>query len=323
MAGFTVFSVAFADEPVPSADQMPLRIYGETEIRFATVEEGQRVLTARDTFTENLSKFDLQVRLQTDAAVTLADWDRSVSREVIAWDKVDIERITASVNRIRPKLDSFRLPLPKTVLLVHTTGKEEADAAYTRANAIVLPSKVLNHPPAQLDSLLLHELFHVLSRHDRDTRRELYKIIGFELCEPIKLPPSLVDRKLTNPDAPGIDCLIELAEGDKRFTAAPILYSSAKAYDAQKGGSLFTYLTFRLLVVEQRDGKWQAVFHDEQPTVVDPRKLPGFYEKIGKNTGYIIHPDEILADNFIYLVTGKQKLETPHIVEQMGRILAK
>src|SRR5262249_36039098 len=137
---------------------------------------------------------------------------------------------------------------PKGIVLIHTSGDEEANAAYTRGTAIVLPTKVLSYQPTQLDRLLLHELFHVLGRHDGAVRAKLYRIIGFEPCEPIEPPASLAPRRITNPDAPRIDCTINLTAADGRvFTGAPILYSAIKAYDAKRGGTIFEYLTFRLL----------------------------------------------------------------------------
>lgn len=309
-------------EPMPPAGK-PVPLVAGTVVKFASRDEGIAILTARDAFTEQLSKFDLQSRLRTNADVTLADWQKSVAREVLPWEAAEIERLTAALGRLRERLAKFRLPLPEVVLLIRTTGKEEADAAYTRANAIVLPGKMVQKQADDLDSLLLHELFHVLSRHDKTLRRELYAVIGFHLCDPIALPPSLADRKLTNPDAPAIDCYIEMTIDGKPITAAPFLYASAKEYDPQQGGSLFRYLTFRLLVIERRDGKWQAVFHGEQPTVIDPRKLPAYFDQIGKNTGYIIHPDEILADNFVHLVLGHEHLPTPRVIDAMSRLLAK
>ena len=39
-----------------------------------------------------------------------------------------------------------------------------------------------------------------------------------------------------------------------------------------------------------------------KPSSSIPEKEPAFLDKIGKNTNYIIHPDEILADNFVRLV---------------------
>ena len=46
-----------------------------------------------------------------------------------------------------------------------------------------------------------------------------------------------------------------------------------------------------------------------------------FYQKIGKNTEYIINPEEILADNFAYLVTQKKNLPNPEIIQKIAAIL--
>ena len=35
--------------------------------------------------------------------------------------------------------------------------------------------------------------------------------------------------------------------------------------------------------------------------------VPDFFEKITTNTGYIIHPDEIIADNFMYIMMREKK----------------
>ena len=102
-----------------------------------------------------------------------------------------------------------------------------------------------------------------------------------------------------------------------------MLYASVKEYDAKKGGSFFQYLTFRLLVVEKKGDRWQPMLLDGEPIVIDAKKEPAFYEKIGKNTNYVIHPDEILADNFVHLVMEDQDLMTPRIVKEMRLTLAK
>jgi hypothetical protein len=49
--------------------------------------------------------------------------------------------------------------------------------------------------------------------------------------------------------------------------------------------------------------------------------VPGYDAQIGANTKYVIHPEEILADNFVFLVDGRIDLPTPRVVEAMGRIL--
>jgi hypothetical protein len=304
-----------------ATDELPLA--GETVVRFASLEEGQAAISADDDFTRSLSRFDLQCRLQTGDAVTVEDWRSFVKKEVQAWEPAQVALASDSIKRLRARLEKLNLPLPKTVLLVRTTGKDEGNAAYTRGAAIVLPDKVLAYQPAQLDRLLAHELFHVLSRNQPMLRSDLYGLIGFQPVRPIALPPSLAPRKITNPDAPLVDCVIEIIDGDQTYFGAPVLYASQKEFDPKSGGTLFSYLTFRLLVVEKHEGAWRPVMKGEQPVVIDPKNLPAYFEKIGRNTQYIIHPDEILADNFVHLVMGDQNLATPRIVERMGRMLGK
>lgn len=306
-----------------AADEGPLEmpLCGETKVVFAGVEAGMKVQTATDAFTQSLSKFDLQVRLKRTENATLEEWKKFVAAEVLPWSDEELAHVKPAVTVLADKLKKLKLPLPEKVLLVHTSGKEEGDAAYTRGNAIILPSKVLNYPPERLEDLLCHELFHVLSRHDAETRQRLYGIVGFRACEEIPLPAALRDRKLTNPDAPLINCTIDLKIEGRVVTTTPVLYANVEKYDAAAGGSLFRYLTFRLMAVEKRDGKWQPAKGDGGPILLDPKQTPSYLEQIGKNTGYIIHPDEILADNFIQLVKQNKNVATPKIIEQMASVL--
>jgi hypothetical protein len=56
---------------------------------------------------------------------------------------------------------------------------------------------------------------------------------------------------------------------------------------------------------------------DGEPLLLVPAKTKSFVEQIGQNTKYTIHPDEILADNFVHLVLQTEKLDSPQIVEKM------
>jgi hypothetical protein len=319
MASVIVALLLLQAEPGPA--DVPLT--ENSVVRFVSTEEGRQILAADDAFTASLSRFDLQCRLKTDKPVTLADWKAFAAQHVRPWEAPDVATVTASLERLTRRLARFRLPLPPVIRLIRTTGDEEAGAAYTRGNTIILPSKVLNYDATQLDRLLLHELFHILSRHDGAVRAKLYRTIGFELCEPIELPASLAPRRITNPDAPLIDCLITLAAKDgQTHTGAPVLYSAAD-YDAKRGGTLFQSLVFRLLIVEQRSGRWQPLLKNGEPVVINVKGEAAFLDKIGKNTNYIIHPDEILADNFVRLCMDDQDIPTPRITEEMRRVLAK
>jgi hypothetical protein len=293
----------------------------DSVVRFADPASARAVLTTDDDFSLRLSKFDLQSRLQTDRNVTRDDWKKLVADQVTDWPAAEREKVQQVVATLRVKLKPFRLPLPKEILLIRTTGKEEGDAAYTRANAIVLPASRLRHQPPQLESLMTHELFHVLSRYDPVIRRALYKIVGFTIGEEINLPQSLEDRRITNPDAPALDCFIQLNNEDQQVTAVPILYATPKDFDPKGGKAFFAYVTFRLLVVDKVDGNWQPRMKDQQPVVLDPKGISNFHDQIGKNTNYTWHPDEILADNFVHLINRRMNLATPRITDEMAKVL--
>jgi hypothetical protein len=111
------------------------------------------------------------------------------------------------------------------------------------------------------------------------------------------------------------------AKSGKKVTGAPVLYAATKQYDAKKGATIFQSLLFRLLVVEQRGDRWQPVLLKGEPVVINPREEQEFLDRVGKNTNYIIHPDEILADNFVRLVMNDENIPSPQITDQMRRVL--
>ena len=293
-----------------------------TKVRFATAEHGRALLAAEDDFSKSLSRYDLQCRLQTDQPVTLDDWRQFTAAQVRDWSSDDRRRVREAWIALDQRLKPYNLPLPGEIWLVRTTGNEENHAAYTRGRAIVLPTKVMGYGPIALQRLLAHELFHILSRHDRRLRARLYRIIGFELCEPVELPASLAARKITNPDAPLVDCTIQLAAADGTiYRAAPILYAADATYDAKRKPTLFQSLIFRLMVVQQAGNRYEPVLRDGQPVVIDPTREPAFFAQVGRNTDYLIHPDEILADNFVRLVFADAEVRTPQILEEMKKTL--
>lgn len=307
----------------PTLAPADVQLTDGAKAHFATVEEARSVLSARDDFARAVSPFDRQARLQAAEPVSLEDWLAFNATQAKSWSEAERAKVAAALDNLRPKLEKFRLPLPEKILLVRTTGKEESGAAYTRQAAIILPDGMLGSDGDKLERLLAHELFHVLSRHDAAWREKLYRIIGFEPMPAIELPGEWAARKITNPDAPRIDSRISLEIDGQPVAAAPVLFATPAEFDAQAGGSLFKHLTFRLLVLEQDGDRWRAKLENGQPMFLDPREEPDYARQTGGNIGYIIHPDEILADNFVLLVRGEREVKTPRILDEMRTLLAK
>jgi hypothetical protein len=250
------------------------------------------------------------------------DWKQYVAKEVEPWNEADRKRLVKMLETLRKKFAKFSVPLPDEVLLVATTGKEESNAAFCRGRAVILPASLRRESDARLESVLIHELFHVSSNQHPEMRTELYRIVGFETCPPIEIHPSLQERRISNPDAPRIDCVMELPDGEQVFHVAPVIYASVAKFDPRSGGTMFRFLEFRLMVVQRVGDTWQAADRMGQALVIDPKTSRVFHEKIGANTKYIIHPEEILADNFVHMILENKNLANPQIVEQLQKVLA-
>jgi len=309
-----------AKEAGASRSRAAIPLTGNSELKLATVRQGRDVLGRRDAYIQALQPLERQIRLRSEGPVSTQEFLEHAQNQVLPWEEEQRERLLSIAASLAERLAGLDLPLPKDVLLVQTTGEEESGAAYTRGNAIVLPRRRLAANDAALQRLLAHELFHVISRHDAGLRRELYEIIGFHPCEPIPLPDELKAVKITNPDAPALDSRITIEHNGEMLNVIPILLSDRDEFDPRRK-RLFDYLQFRLLAVHRQNGAWQPLLSDGQPILIEGRSSASYREKIGRNTNYIIHPDEILADNFVHLVMGTKDLPSPKIVEQMRAVL--
>ncbi|GGC77487.1 eCIS core domain-containing protein [Undibacterium terreum] len=295
-----------------------------TTFSFATVQQGQSILTTRDDFVQGLSPFDRAARLKTAGEVAEPAYLKFVSENVQEWSGREKELVQATVAQLQARLTELSLPFPKPVVMIKTSGKEEGGAAYTRGNAIILTEAELSEKSKTgLPRLISHELFHVLSRQNPALREKLYAVIGFQPCGELAFPATLKAVKLTNPDAPRNDYCIQVKAGDTSSWAMPILYANAAHYDPVKGGEFFDYLNFKLLLVEKGNAitPAQPRNDDKGPRLLEVREVTGFFEQIGKNTNYIIHPEEIMADNFAMMMVKDPKIASPEIISKMQAVL--
>jgi len=301
-----------------------VKLGDRTTIVFATIEQGRSILGQRDVFAKHMSPFDRASRMKTDRTATESEYLAFAARNVLAWNADEIAKISAILKPVATGIARYSLDFPTTVCLMKTTGKEEGGAPYTRGNAVVLPESMVQSNDSTLERILAHELFHVLSRNDPKLRDRLYESIGFRKCGEIEYPSVLAPRKITNPDAPANEHYIQVTLNGKPACVTPVLFSSKSPYDAKAGMEFFEYLTFQLMVVEKgADGKtWKPLYDQGAPKLVEVSGVSGFFEQIGRNTSYVIHPEEVLADNFAMIVLEQKRVPSPEILEKIRRILA-
>jgi hypothetical protein len=295
-----------------------LRAAAETSpaFQFASVDQARALLTTRDEFVTRLSPFDRAARLKTDRDVSEREYLEFVGASVRPWeDGAEKDRVTRAFGLVRDRFEEMSIQWPDGVLMIRTTGQEEGGAAYTRGKAIVLPDNLLaDRSRDRMMHLISHELFHILSRRDASLRASLYKIIGFEPCPEFSFPQALAPRKITNPDAPRNDHRIRVRYRDEYVWAVPIIFSGVDKYNTAKGGEFFKYLQFRLALAS-------TAGNGSEPSLVEPGEVEEFFEQIGTNTNYIIHPEEILAENFALLITGRSTMPSPAIPAAILQVL--
>lgn len=316
-----IISNKFADHNVPPGES-GIMLQKGTEIVFASVEEAEKILTRKDHFIKSMGPFDRSARLKTGKEVSEKKFLEHVANQVLPWTVGEKIRIEAVFKSIVGRIEDFNLNFPREIFLIKTTGKEEGGAAYCRSNAIVLPQKMLAGRNKGLEKLLIHELCHILLSNDPRLREALCRAINFKKCNDIELPEKLRDVRLTNPDCVKNDHYIEVEYDYSVIPVVPIIYSSSSKYDVTRGGEFFRYLKINLLVVEKSGDKWQYKRGDDGgPILLELENVPDYFNKIGSNTDYIIHPDEIIAENFVLVVQKTKPVKSKWVVEKMRKLL--
>lgn len=285
-------------------------------LRFPTEAQARQLLIQEDSFTKAWSPFDIQSRLG-DSSGTRADLMAFIPTQVLDWRPKERKRIIDLARAIDEKIAElgWHIQLPDTVYILKTTGLEEGGAAgYTRANYIVLQENLVRGAQKDLQNLLSHELFHILSRANPQLRKELYAIIGFDLMPPLPYPEEIDRLRISNPDAVQTNHFIRIKVKSKEYKAMMVLYAR-KAYE---GGSFFNYLTIGFLAL----GDEQQVLRGDSGEVVifKTHEVEGFFEQVGRNTEYLIHPEEILAENF-RLALWQEKVKDHFILHKIDKLL--
>jgi hypothetical protein len=309
---FISFSVTLAQEPV--------QLTPTSVVHFATPEEGATLLGSSDDFTTAMSPLDRALRVGKND-VTEEELLEYLSAQSVAWTDEEVTRLSGFIAQIAKGLEGLTFTLPEEVLLIKTTGQDEFDAPYTRQNAIILPESFLAAPDDAIFPTLAHELFHILSRANPDKKDDLYGVIGFTPCKAFTFPESLAAIKITNPDAPLTQHSIEVTANSEEVQVLPVLFIEDDIDPTQRKplGQLFGEGTiqFKLLAI---DANCQAVMKGDTLALYDVAEVTGFFDKTGKNTEYIIHPEEILADNFSLLL-GEADVPNPEITTGLAKIL--
>ncbi|MFT4534204.1 MAG: hypothetical protein ACJA1A_003096 [Saprospiraceae bacterium] len=286
----------------------------DTGLKFLSKEEAENkiVVDEIEDFFGSLSIADMSIQLRKtdmpesggESKVLYQTLLRNEMSEFKPEEKAFMQEVFISaksaIDYLNPKLYPEHIELLKT-----KTNHYGPDVYYTREDAIILPENIFEAPSVKVQMpIMLHEIFHILSRYNDDFRDKMYALIGFEKFEEdLVIPKYLQDRLLTNPDGIRRDYAINLKNDQGEIQrAVPLILTKRERYD-ESMPTFFSYLNFDLFpLIKITENQVTLGLKNKGESSLSLEHNADFFNLIKDNTQYIIHPDEILADNFMMAV---------------------
>lgn len=235
------------------------------------------------------------------------DYIDFIKKEAISFLPEDMDKINKTMSKVEHLiLEIHPNYLSDSIKFIKVEGKRYGDQAYfTKDNAIIIPAEELSSfNEKKFLEVMLHELFHIFSRQNSMLKKELYKSIGFEaLPGKLHIDSSFNQQILLNPDGINFHYEIKIKSYEQVYRCLPVLYTESTFQDYKE--NYFENLQFDLFPVYEKNGQF-VLANPEEAQQLNLKSHPNFYAQIGRNTDYIIHPDEILADNFVFMVQKKK-----------------
>ncbi len=274
---------------------------------------------------EQISTLDIEIQMKREQsfpsrANAIKEYKNFLSTEVASWTDQDIEILTQIFTDAKRLCDTISPRIfPGGIKLIKIkTNHYGPDVYYTKGDIILIPENIfpINNPENIL-RVMLHEIFHIVSRQNPELKNEIYRLIGFEKAQkPVKLNKMLSDKLLTNPDGVSYQFFIQLDS----ILAIPLITSKFGKYRSQNA-SFFNHLQFDIYQLQDKGNYYEAITDDVGNTTIPLKKTPIFFTKIKDNTQYIIHPDEIMADNFMLAVLAYSNNEFDRFSENGASLL--
>lgn len=312
---FIIFTLSFQAAGHLLADGIPLQ--NGTELITTPPERAADLMTTIDGFVQGLSRFDLQSKTLSTGNVTVEQYLAYLRERPQEWTYEDVEKLKRVAISITKKLDDAGLypDFPPIIEVIKTDMKEESGAsAYTRLNYIAMGAGMFNLSDKDFEDVFIHELFHVLSRNNPELQEKVYNSLGFKKCNEVPYPEQI--HRISNPDAPFNNYYITVGSEDGPVDAMLILYSD-KEYE---GGSFFRYAKLALMVVEGDNQNRKPVLKDGKPVILELSDVTNFFEQVGRNTGYIIHAEELSADHFVILLNN-EPAKDQQLIDDLKKLL--
>lgn len=329
---FALFLLCAACRQTVDYSQPVFALSPETELLFLDSTAASVAIT-QDTMTEffqRLRPLDMHIQMKQSHPVDstqsryLQQYLRYIAQDVVDFSTAEKRMLHGVFKQAYHLAGQVNGSLfPERVQLIKTKGRHFGNSAfYTRNRCIIIPANELEEAyPQTLLQVMLHELSHLYTRYHPERAEELYQLVGFSPLDlPLQLPDTLSCRLLLNPD--GVDHAygIRLLDGNRPLLAVPIIRSNETSFQPHKQ-LYFQYLQFDLYETQLQGDVYTLLSNPDGSTTLNWKNNETFYQQITHNTDYIIHPDEIVAENFMMLLLSQNDKHYLSKLQPDGKIL--
>lgn len=283
--------------------------------RFADAAEGIELRMANTDYFDKLTQNDLDYRTGKSGA-TLEEFKELARKQGADFTEEEKQVIEDSLARIQTRFKEIGFDYPSNADIVFVKSKMEDEfgaVAYTHKNQIYLEGNNLEFMkdiPSLLDGMIVHELFHVLSRNNPELRQAIYSVFDFTIADEPDFTPELRAILGSNPDVEKFDSYA-MFNIDGKPTKAVVVTLLKEPY--KDGQNLFDNLSTGIVPYDNPD-KYYTI-----------DQVSNFWEVFGENTNYVITTEEGIADNFtsavVYGMEGRE-YKNPEIIQGILDVLA-
>ena len=281
--------------------------YSGVKVEYADSVKASKYIASdsKSLFFQYLTGVDMAIQMKRPGGnyPKLEEYKKFLTTQVSSISDEEREFLSAVLSQALLKISKLNKQLlPDTIIIAKIKpGLYGEDVYFTRDKVIYVPQSALNIKNEEyVEGIIIHEIWHIISRQNENLRNSLYELIGFEPTGQMKveIPEDFKKLLLTNPDAPVVNHYIQLVDDSmQNHRVIPLIFSRSQMFDSEKTG-FFEYLDFslfklaidgRLIISENQESFYMSLLKD-------------YMKKTGGNTNYIIHPEEIIADNFMLII---------------------
>ena len=298
----------------------------------ATADEARTLMQGNTEHYAKMSQLDIDWRLEKTGG-TLSELQEMAWQQTRDFTEGEKQLLATAIGIIEDSLRQMgcSLPIPPEIVFIKTTMKEEGGpAAYTIKNQIFFGEKFIAKKMPQVGKTteenqaalmdftvtVAHELFHTTTRNSPAFRQQMYDLIGFTVMpQDIVFPEVIANRILINPDVEHMDNYAEFTIGGKKTRCEIVaFYTKTWAEAHAEHGDDIEFFDF---------AKTFLVPSDDMSRTYTIEEVSDCWDVVGRNTDYVIAPEECLADNFAFAVVRGMHPAKPYATPALiGNIIA-